>query len=60
VTTQDNLQVRQSRLEIAEGARAMFRGVLSFIEGARRLHDLKANGMLADDHPGFDTFIGLF
>ena len=48
---------REARTEIAEVARAMMRGDLSFIVGARRLLYLKAIGRVDDDDPDFDPFI---
>jgi hypothetical protein len=42
-------EVEKARLEIAQVARAMLGGMLSFIEGARRLHSLRFAGKLDND-----------
>jgi hypothetical protein len=53
-----NPYVEKARLEIAEVARAMRGGTLSFIEGARQLHSLRFAGKL-DDNPDLLLFTGI-
>jgi hypothetical protein len=55
----NQMGIEQARREIAQAARAMLDGSLSFIEGARRILQLRLEARLPDFDPDIAPFSGI-